>query len=311
MVERRSHRATVECGAVAELLPFFLNRSLEGPEAREVEAHLAACTACRREERDTRAARDLYEGHLPVDLLLEHAFAEPMSPRRRSVIESHLAVCERCSQEVAAVRREAVTGTASSSAPSASPGTRTAAAARVQPALPRKGRGRLRMLAWAACLAAFVASAGWIWTWRQLVDERTPPLDRAARANLTVLELLPGTSMVLRRGGADPRDVVNQVGLSDDAGELVLVLLSGGRWCTSGCFLELYDAGEMFQLTPPKTTPQRRIEGLVSSPDGHVTLSLPREWLSSDRSILALRDQSSGELVVEYRVELLAPKRAG
>ena len=56
-----------------------------------------------------------------------------------------------------------------------------------------------------------------------------------------------------------------------------------------------------------------RVEGLLASPDGHVTLALPGDWLRfmfspsgrpPNRSVLAVRDQASGELVADYLVEL-------
>ncbi len=106
MPEREEQDRTLRCTDIAGLLPFYLNRSLEEDEARKVEAHLATCAACRREERDTRIAWDLHEGHLPVELLLDFAFARPMSSERQSVVESHLSMCQRCSEEVATVRQE-------------------------------------------------------------------------------------------------------------------------------------------------------------------------------------------------------------
>ncbi len=322
MASSISGRKTVDCTDITELLPFYLNGSLEATAARQVEAHLATCRACKREERDTRSARDLYEGHLPVDLLLDYALEQPMPSRRLAVVESHLAVCERCAEEVAAVGQEAATSgervagaprfrLRASGATHASRRSRPAGEAQAPLGSLREDRGRLRILAWAACFATVIAAAGWIWTWRQLVDERTPSSGRTARANLTVLELLPGTSTVLRQGDTDPRDAVNRVQLPDDAGELVLVLLSGGRWCESGCVLEIFQPGEVSPLPPlEETSPKRRVAGLVPSPDGHVTLSLPGEWLFPDRSLLAVRDQASGELVAEYLIELL-PSAAG
>lgn len=277
----REEQDTKECGDVAELLPVYLNRSLEAADARRVEAHLASCAACRREERDTRTAWALFEGHLPVELLLDYAMAQPMSSGRRKLVESHLAVCARCSEEVTMVRQEPASDQrAFGPTPLRRP----------QPAGP--GRGRLWTLAVAAGLATVVASAGWIWTWRQLVDERTLSPGRTARANLSVVELLPATHPLQR--GTEPTAAGNRVEVLEEAGELVLVLLSGGRSCESGCLLEIFEAGS--------DQPKRRVEGLMASPDGHVTLALPSDWLPPDRSVLAVRNPS-GELVAEYLVE--------
>ncbi len=292
-----------DCTEVAELLPVYLNRSLEAKAARRVEAHLASCAACRQEERDTRTAWALYEGHLPVELLLDYALAQPLPSQGVAVVESHLAACERCSDELAIVRQENTMSRRR--APDV-----TTAAARVTGAKvagpssdrPRPAAsasyGRLRTLAWAASIAAIVASTGWLWTWRQLAEERTvsPP---EARANLTVVELLPATPTLLRRGSTDPRAMVNRVELTDGCGELVLVLLSAGGSCESTCLLEI--TGTEGAL------PKQRVEGLAASPDGHLTLALPADWLLPDGSVLAVRDQATGELVAEYLVEIHDP----
>ena len=94
------------CTELGELLPAYLNGSLEAATARRFEIHLTTCAACRKEERDTRTVWALCEGHLPVELLLDYALASSMPPERQAVIESHLAVCKRCSEELATVRQE-------------------------------------------------------------------------------------------------------------------------------------------------------------------------------------------------------------
>lgn len=269
---KREEGQSMDCSEVAELLPVYLNQSLEASMARRLEVHLATCAACRQEECDTRTVWALHEGHLPVELLLDYALAQPMSRQGLAVVESHLAACERCSKEVTTVRLEGV-------------------GQRAPGAVSSVGKG-LRVLAWAACLAAIVASAGWIQTWRQLVDERA---FTAARVHLAVVELLPATQPLLRRGSTD-LGTANLVELPDNANELVLVLLFGDRWCESGCQLEIHESGQ----GPPK----RRVEGLTPGPDGHLTLALPSDWLPPERSVLAVRDQTSGELVAEYLVEL-------
>lgn len=280
MVERGDQGTAARCADIAELLPFYLNGTLEPERARRVRDHLAACAVCRREEIDARAARDLFAGHLPVGLLLDYALHEPLPGRSLRVVESHLAVCGRCSQEVATVRGE-----------HAEP-EGVSLERRQEP--PESLRG-MRILALAAGLAAVVATAGWIWTWQQLVEER---LGSALRTNLPVVELLPATPASLRHGGAtDPRTVDNRVELPTTARELVLVLLSGGQGCESGCVLEVYAAGE--------SEAKRRIEELAPSPDGHLTLTLSADWIPPGRSILAVRDQASGELLVQFRVEIL------
>ncbi len=297
----REQESRTACAEVAELLPVYLNRSLEEAAARRVENHLAACSVCRQEERDTRTAQALFSGHLPAELLVDYALAQSMPSRSVAVVESHLAACERCSGELALIRRDTTADEPASGATAdeRALGATAESAFAVPQTAGRESLGSLRALAWAACLAAVVAAAGWIQTWRQMVDERALSAGQTARANLTVVELLPATGSPLRRGSTDPRSAANQVELPADAGELVLVLLSGGRSCESGCILEIFEAGE--------GQPKRRVEGLSASPDGHLTLALPGAWLPPERSVLAVRDQASGELVVEYLVETAPP----
>lgn len=303
MSERDEQAETALCAKLAELLPFYLNGSLEAAEARRVEDHLTSCAACRQEERDTRTAWALFEGHLPVELLLDHAMGQPMSSTRREVVESHLAVCERCAAEVTTVRQDAhdsdhgVSETAVRERRRAADPPKGRIASfqdRVAPASSRRDSGSLRTLAWAASFIAVVASSGWVWTWLQLTDIRAVSA-LTARANLPVVELLPATQTLLRQGGVDPLSAVNRVELLPRPGEVVLVLLSGGRFCELACSLEIYAAGG--------GQPKHRMEGLMASSDGHVTLALPDDWLPSGRALLVVRDQV-GESVAEYLIEI-------
>ena len=285
MPDREQREPPAACADVTELLPVYLGGGLEADEARRVEAHLAGCSSCRQEERDTRTALALYDGHLPVELLLDYAFGASMSPRSRAVVESHVAACTRCAEELALVREQHSGDEGPSSEPASGP----------RPVGSARARG-LRLLAWAACLATLVASTGWIWTWRQLEVERAHGAVQTPRVNIPVVELLPAEQSQLR--GGDAGAVANRLDVPEDSGEIVLVLLSGGHSCASPCVLEVDETGG--------TRPVNRLEGLVSGPDGHLTLTLSRDWLSSGRSVLAVRDETSGELVAAYLVEVPA-----
>lgn len=274
-------QTTLRCGDVSELLPAYLSHTLEEEISRRLDTHLASCVACRQEERDARTAMALYEGHLPVELLLDYALRQPMPSERRGLVESHLARCERCADEVSTVRAEA-----------------PAPAAARHPAATGSAPDRLRALAWAASVAAVVASAGWFWTWWQLAPGH-PPQVATARPNLPVFELLPAVQAPLRQAGPAGETTVNRLPLREGTEEVVLVLLAGGEGCASGCLLEIRDAaGET-----------RRLEGLLPTSDGHVTLSLPAAWLPTEGSLL-VRQSASGETVAAYRVEARGSRNA-
>lgn len=280
MPNSKTHSAgPAACKETAKLLPFYLNQSLSQEEARQLETHLTACEVCREEEHNTRAAWALYDGHLPVELLLDYALETPMSTGRRTVIESHLEACLSCSQELAAVRLEE---TIPSDPATTEPATRR-----------QTSESRWRTLAWAASLAAMVTSGGWIWTLSQLAEQHGPSLP-AIRTNLSVVELLPTTRDLARGTASDT--AIPPVELPTGSDELVLVLLSGGRSCPSGCALEIYDAGQ--------ETPHSRIDALKPSPDGHLTLALPADGLPAGRTRLAVREQASGELVAEFWIAI-------
>ncbi|MEM7586086.1 MAG: zf-HC2 domain-containing protein [Acidobacteriota bacterium] len=297
--------SSVNRADIGELLPFYLNRSLEPDEARRVERHLAESSAGRQEEYDTRTAWSLYEGHLPVELILDVAFDAPMSAARRQVIESHLAVCERCSQEVALVQQEdgapdfGDAEDAGDRAVASEPAREVDDASSMAPVLsmPQAATGpssqAMRRLAWAACFVAVVASYGWFSTWQRLVDARGAT-SVTARANVAVVELLPAMDKILQRSGPDPEAAVNPLP-AHEGEELVLVLLGGGAGCESGCRVELYGA--------ERDRPQWQLEGLQPSPDGLLTLALPVSRLPEGRSVLAVRDLVSGELINEYLLD--------
>ena len=96
------------CAELAELLPAYLNGTMEAATASRFKLHLSVCPSCRQEEHETRTVWALCEGHLPVELLLDYAFASPMSSKCRAMIESHLVTCDLCSNELDMVRQESI-----------------------------------------------------------------------------------------------------------------------------------------------------------------------------------------------------------
>lgn len=148
-----------------ELLPWLLNGSLEEPERGELIAALRGDRELRRELAETRAAGGIFAQHVSTEDLVAHAFGAPTGLAAER-IEAHLALCERCSEELALVResRSLEDGgeTAAPPAPGTLPFRRPAPVS--TPAVPRTG-GAWRVVALAASLVAMVGFSGWLATW--------------------------------------------------------------------------------------------------------------------------------------------------
>lgn len=86
-----------------EILPWLLNGSLEEPERGELLAALRGDPELRRELAETRAAGEIFAQHVSAEDLVAHAFGAPTGLAGER-IEAHLALCERCADELALVR---------------------------------------------------------------------------------------------------------------------------------------------------------------------------------------------------------------
>ena len=145
----------LNCDHVAELLPWYLNGTLDEGEQGEVRVHLEGCTKCRQALEDTRLAWRIYDQHIPSEALVALAWGETPEGLDPDVLERHLETCPQCAAELEMVRtsrkleeddRIALFPTSARPAktPSSSQGWRAAAMA--------------------AGLAGIVAASGWIWT---------------------------------------------------------------------------------------------------------------------------------------------------
>ncbi len=63
----------MDCQQVVERLPWWLNRTLEPGEAQQVQDHLERCDACQEELRETQLAWAFHAGHLPAEVIVDHA----------------------------------------------------------------------------------------------------------------------------------------------------------------------------------------------------------------------------------------------
>lgn len=85
--------------AVIERLPWLVNGTLDIDEEQRVREHLEACESCRTELQATREGFDVFDAHLPTEVLLSHAWGEDTGWPRETV-ERHLASCPRCAEEL-------------------------------------------------------------------------------------------------------------------------------------------------------------------------------------------------------------------
>ncbi len=95
--------------AIAPLIPFYANGTLDETERSRVEAHLAGCESCRALLAHALAfgetAPDALEEHVQSQLLLEYLEArETLEPDAVRRIEGHLGSCEVCRDALAIVK---------------------------------------------------------------------------------------------------------------------------------------------------------------------------------------------------------------
>lgn len=178
-----------------EILPWLLNGSLEEPERGELLAALRGDPELRRELAETRAAGEIFAQHVSAEDLVAHAFGAPTGLAGER-IEAHLALCERCADELALVResRSLESEPERADVPEGVlPFGRRAAA----PA----GAGAWRTMALAASLVAMVGLGGWLATWHgsqgRIEDlaaslrQSVPPMETRAVPEGGTLGLMP------------------------------------------------------------------------------------------------------------------------
>ncbi|HWN42973.1 MAG TPA: zf-HC2 domain-containing protein [Thermoanaerobaculia bacterium] len=145
----------LNCDQVAELLPWYLNGTLDEGEQGEVRVHLEGCTKCRQALDETRLAWRIYDQHIPSEALVALGWGETPEGLDPDVLERHLETCPQCAAELEMVRtsrkleeddRIAVFPTL------------------VRPARTERSAPGWRTAAMAAGLAGIVAASGWVWT---------------------------------------------------------------------------------------------------------------------------------------------------
>lgn len=184
--------AKVECERVAELLPWFRNGTLEGPELRLVREHLAVCQECQRESAETTFAWSVYQQHVPAEVLVNLAYDRPVVVALRDLFDRHLSTCSDCAEQLAmvSVSRQLE----AEEEKEAKPGVVVPLRAPVPWQRPRVWQyGAI-----AATLLLVVAAGGWLRTWQQ---SRHPQVDQSVQEKALIdrLETLQGENDRLRR----------------------------------------------------------------------------------------------------------------
>ena len=300
------------CQDTRELLPWYLNGTLEEIRRVAIDAHLASCEACRAELEETRIAVAVAVQHLPAEALVAHVAGRDIGVDSE-LFETHLAACEECAEELALLREShtALLGESVDAAPAevAAAGSagvqtedRTSSEQKVLAWRPRqkpaeagkRSRPRTgRVAAWrrgavAAALVAVVAGTAAMNARRQAVGlaERLAALD-GPRINVALVDLYPD-EMVLRGGTSDtpPAEV-------PAAAERATLILNSRQPSSSGPYrVEIRDLdGQEVQV----------IDGLTTDADGLLTLSVATASLEGER-ILVLLDPASEEPLEAYRV---------
>lgn len=159
----------MNCENAIELLPWYLNGTLDEQEQRGVREHLAGCERCRQALAETRLAWRIYDQHLPTEALVALAWEERPEGLDSAAVETHLQSCPQCSAELELVRMSRALERAleedDGGRVALFPGARRTAETAARPA---RSTGGWRSAALAAGLAGMVAAGGWLWSANQV-----------------------------------------------------------------------------------------------------------------------------------------------
>ncbi|HSS51629.1 MAG TPA: zf-HC2 domain-containing protein [Thermoanaerobaculia bacterium] len=154
------------CDPIIELLPWYLNGTLEPGEHAEVRQHLVTCESCRAALAETGQAWALFAQHILAPDMVALAWGERPSGIDPAAAEEHLASCAECAAELELARmsrrleEEHIVAVFPVARPPMAPG--------------RADRG-WRAAAIAASLAGLIAAGGWFQTARQSGQAAIPP----------------------------------------------------------------------------------------------------------------------------------------
>lgn len=299
-----SQEARVDCHDVGELIPWYLNGSLDGSQARRVREHLAGCGACRQAAAEARATLAVFSAHLPSSDLVDLAWGRPPAEAGPELAERHLAQCAACRADLDLVRASRQLEQAP------------------EPSRTRPVRFALTPALTLAATALLAFGGGALWQserWRQRLavledgqrhsEERAGGLaaelerqrqavaelerraggNAAPQANLPVLEVF-GEGQVQRSAGSR----MNDLRLPRDARWVALLLSpEGPRRGAASVELRASDGRLVWQG-----------QGLRPGPLGAYTLGLPAELLGEGRFTVVLRWPQGGPESYPLRISV-------
>lgn len=169
----------MNCETAIELLPWYLNGTLDDQEQRDVRTHLAGCDRCRRALEETRLAWRIYDQHVPAEALVALAWGETPEGYDPAVLERHLRSCPECAAELELVRTSRALEQEDEGRVALFPPRKAAG--------PARSAGGWRSAALAAGLAGMVAAGGWLWSADrvQTLEDRLAESARTGRPAVT------------------------------------------------------------------------------------------------------------------------------
>jgi anti-sigma factor RsiW len=282
------------CEQAIEILPWYLNGTLEAREREEVRHHLATCEACRQALDETREAWRIFDQHLPSEALVALAWGETPAGIDPTLAERHLAGCPQCAAELELARmsRHLEDNPIALFPPKPAPA-------------PRETRGDGEHRTWrratlAASLAAVVGISGWIYS-AQMAGPGTevpPQIAQASEPKVNVTSLTLNPEEILRggTGGQEILDEDDHVVRVDD--ESILFLNPSDEAETT------YETYEI-EIRKPEEEPFWRRRDLRLTEEGDFSLTLPPGYLKPgtyEIRVFGLRDGQRGEQVGMYQV---------
>jgi anti-sigma factor RsiW len=185
------------CDQAIELLPWYLNSTLEAGEREEVRQHVAACERCRQALAETRQAWTVFDQHISSQDLVALAWGQPPSGIDPAAAEEHLSSCADCAAELELARMSRRLEEEDNVAVFPASGKRRQSSAPAR---------TWRAAAVAASLTALVAASGWIYSAQQAGD-----LARLARAEATRTAPAPVAPPSLSSSTQDQRQRLAQM----------------------------------------------------------------------------------------------------